>query len=157
MEPVITGPSFLGLNTPAEVNDRSAGRGHGGHDALRPSSNVDYLLEDEEEPRGRGKWILVVMALALVVGFGYLRWKQGGFEWLSGGDRRSLPSLRRKRRMPRRAGTLGRLRAVQLRGQGRLRLREVWRIRRNLVRRRLVLRKILRKRRLRRAVPLRMR
>jgi len=86
MEPVITGPSFLGLNTPvagtgrAGVNDR---------DPLRPSSSVDYLLDDEEEPRRSwGKWILVIVALALVVGFGYLRWKQGGFELLNGGDKK---------------------------------------------------------------------
>jgi hypothetical protein len=50
---------------------------------------VEYLLEDEEEPRrGWGKLILVVVALALAVGFGYLHWKQGGFDWLNAGDKK---------------------------------------------------------------------
>jgi hypothetical protein len=50
---------------------------------------VDYLLEDEEEPRrGWGKLILFVVALALAVGFGYLHWKQGGFDWLNAGDKK---------------------------------------------------------------------
>jgi hypothetical protein len=97
--PVITGPSFLGLNTPAGQtgtgrtglrSDRIPGaRADAGRDTLRPSSNVDYLLEDEEEPRrGAGKWILVVVALALAGGFGYLHWKQGGFDWLNAGDKK---------------------------------------------------------------------
>jgi TPR repeat protein len=48
---------------------------------------VDYLLEDdEEEPkRGWGKLILILAALVLAGGFGYLHWKQGGFAWLNGG------------------------------------------------------------------------
>src|ERR1700740_3710544 len=40
----ISGPSFLGLNDPP----------HGpsaGHDSRGSSSSVDYLLEDDEEPR----------------------------------------------------------------------------------------------------------
>jgi hypothetical protein len=50
---------------------------------------VDYLLEDEEEPhRSRGKVILIVAAVALAAGFGYMHWKQGGFDWLSGGDKK---------------------------------------------------------------------
>ena len=72
----ISGPSFLGLNDPP----------HGpsaGHDSRGSSSSVDYLLEDDEEPRrGWGKLIAVVIALLLAGGFGYLRWKQGGFDWL---------------------------------------------------------------------------
>lgn len=91
MAPVITGPSFLGLNAPApEKDSRRAGlkedhvAGLRQQDPLRPSSNVDYLLEDDEEPRrGWGKLILVVVALALAVGFGYLHWKRGGFDWLN--------------------------------------------------------------------------
>jgi hypothetical protein len=57
---------------------------------LQPSSrNLDYLLEDEEEPRrGWGKAILIVAALALAVGFGYLHWKQGGFDWLTGSEKK---------------------------------------------------------------------
>ena len=87
--PVISGgPSLLGLNLPA--SDAGRGREDGGRDALRPSSNVDYLLEDEEEPRrSRGKIILIVAAMALAAGFGYLRWKGvEGFDWMTGGDRK---------------------------------------------------------------------
>ena len=99
--PVITGHSFLGLNMPAtggragEHADHTAGthaagsRGDAGHDPLRPSSNLDYLLEDEEPPkRGAGKLIVVVVALLLAVGFGYLHWKQGGFDWLNAGEKK---------------------------------------------------------------------
>jgi hypothetical protein len=82
---IITGPSFLGLNTPGFHTDPKV---DGGRDALPPSSDLDYLLEDEEEPsRGLGKLILVVAALALLAGFGYLHWKQGGFDWLKAGDK----------------------------------------------------------------------
>jgi len=98
--PAITGPSFLGLNVPqVRRNDgrESAYVDSGGrdsvdhdsrarashHDTLRSSGSVDYLLEDEEEPkRGWGKLLAFVIALALVGGLGYLRWKQGGFDWL---------------------------------------------------------------------------
>jgi len=93
--PVITGPSFLGLNTPSfgagggthrDRHDSSTGR-----DPLRPSSgNLDYLLEDEEEHKGGGgKLILFVVALALAGGFGYLHWKSGGFDWLNGSDKKA--------------------------------------------------------------------
>jgi hypothetical protein len=86
--PVMPGPSFLGLNRPA--TGVGGGRyADGERDALRPSSSLDYLLEDEEEPRrGWGKLVLVVVALALAVGFGYLHWKQGGFDWVNGGDQK---------------------------------------------------------------------
>jgi hypothetical protein len=95
--PIIAGPSFLGLNLPASGAradrhsdpraDPSAGR-----DSLQPSSgNLDYLLEDEEEPkRGWGKLMLVVVALALALGFGYLHWRQGGFDWLKVGDKKQV-------------------------------------------------------------------
>lgn len=80
--PTISGPSFLGLNTPA------SGRGvdsSSSNDSRSSSRNLDYLLEDDEEPPSRawGKLVLFVIALALVGGFGYLRWKQGGFDWLT--------------------------------------------------------------------------
>jgi hypothetical protein len=79
-ERVISGPSFLGLSTPGPAAD---GHGHG-RDHLSHSGNLDYLLEDDEEPkRGAGKLILILLALALAAGFGYLRWKQGGFDWLN--------------------------------------------------------------------------
>jgi hypothetical protein len=78
--PVISGPSILGLSTPGPAADRRVE-----HDPLRPSSNLDYLLEDEEdEPqRSWGKVVLIGAALALAVGFGYLHFKQGGFDWLN--------------------------------------------------------------------------
>jgi len=86
-QPVITGPSFLGLGRPSAAGssgqpaaDRRA------QDPLHPSANVDYLLEDEEPPkRGWGKLLLILLALALALGFGYLHWKEGGFEWVAGG------------------------------------------------------------------------
>lgn len=88
-EPTIAGPSFLGLNKPS--NRPAANDSYNPHDPLRTSSgSLDYLLEDdEEEPkRGWGKVILAVVALALAMGFGYLHWKQGGFDWLNG-DKKS--------------------------------------------------------------------
>ena len=81
-DPVISGPSFLGLNKP--IGGRSAkAYSSRGYDSTA-SGNLDYLLDDdEEEPkRGGGKLLLVVIALALIGGFGYLRWKQGGFDFL---------------------------------------------------------------------------
>lgn len=89
-EPIISGPSFLGLNKPsARRGFRSDSRMEGGRDQLRSSGNVDYLLDDEEEPkRGWGKLIFFVVALALAGGFGYLHWQQGGFEWLKAGDKK---------------------------------------------------------------------
>lgn len=77
-EPLIAGPSFLGLNKP------SVNQGHDGR-SQQSSGNLDYLLDDEEEPkRGWGKLLLVLLALALAGGFGYLHWKQGGFAWVNG-------------------------------------------------------------------------
>jgi len=72
-------PSILGLSDPPSGPTTSS------HDPLgRPSRNLDYLLEDEEPPsRGWGKLVLVVIALLLAGGFGYLRWKQGGFDWVT--------------------------------------------------------------------------
>ncbi len=84
--PIISGPSFLGLGTPT---DRQSVDSPSGHDPMRSSGNLDYLLEDEEESKsGWGKFALIVIALILVGGFGYLRWKQGGFDWLTKGDRK---------------------------------------------------------------------
>jgi hypothetical protein len=81
--PGISGPSFLGLNA-APPN----------RNPLQPSSrNLDYLLEDEEEPpRSWGKLILIGIALALALGFGYLHWKQGGFDWVAGSAKKPAAS-----------------------------------------------------------------
>ena len=79
--PVISGPSFLGLNTPAPEPRRSSL-------SIDPNSapasrSLDYLLHDEDEPRGGGtKFLLIVLALALAVGLGYLRFKNQGLAWL---------------------------------------------------------------------------
>lgn len=93
--PVISGgPSLLGLNLPATETGSGRGDRHSdGHDPLRPSSNVDYLLDDEEPRRSWGKVILVVAALGLAVGFGYLHWKRGGFDWLSAGDKKPTAAM----------------------------------------------------------------
>ncbi len=88
--PVISGPSFLGLNKPAEGSRAAYSNSRSGQDQLgRSSRNLDYLLENEEEPkRSWGKLVVVVIALALAGGFGYLRWKQGGFDWLKAGEKK---------------------------------------------------------------------
>ena len=81
--PTISGPSFLGLNDPGPRKRASLSI-----DPHAPGSRgVDYLLDDEDEPRsgGAGKFILILIALALAVGFGYLRWKNQGFAWLNTG------------------------------------------------------------------------
>lgn len=79
-KPLISGPSFLGLNQPPPRKRASL--------SVDPHSsksvNLDYLLEDDDEPRSGTGWKFAVMiiALALAVGFGYLRWKNHGFDWL---------------------------------------------------------------------------
>jgi hypothetical protein len=94
----ISGPSFLGLNDPAPRDPardpaprKRASLSIDPHTAPS-SSNLDYLLEDEEEPRsgGAGKFILILVALAVAVGLGYLRWKNHGFP--SFGSASSKPS-----------------------------------------------------------------
>ena len=94
-ESSITGPSFLGLNTPIA---RGGGRGDGddsdrysnSYSGRRGSSDdLDYLLEDEEEPRrGWLKVLVGLVALGLAVGFGYMRYEQGGFEFLRNGNQK---------------------------------------------------------------------
>jgi hypothetical protein len=85
--PIISGPSFLGLNTPSPVERIPRGNSIYALDLApaKSSRNLDYLLEDDEaEPRrGRGKAVMIFVALVLCAGFGYLRWKTGGFSWLT--------------------------------------------------------------------------
>jgi hypothetical protein len=83
----ISGPSFLGLNDPGPgqpVPRKRASLSIDPHSA--PVSNLDYLLDEEEPPHhwGIGKILLILIALALAVGFGYLRFKNQGLEWLNG-------------------------------------------------------------------------
>lgn len=81
----ISGPSFLGLNDPSPSSRGKRARlSIDPHSA--PGSNLDYLLDEEEEQPshwGPGKILLVMIALALALGFGYLRWKTHGFAWLN--------------------------------------------------------------------------
>lgn len=91
-DPVISGPSFLGLNQPEPTPRRRSNLSINPHSA--PSSrSLDYLLEDEE-PRGGGGWkfVLILVALALAVGFGYLRWKHQGLGWLVSGTKSAPPA-----------------------------------------------------------------
>ena len=82
----ISGPSFLGLNDPGPSRVSPAKRATLSIDptSAPPASNLHYLLEDEEEHRGSGLWkfALILIALALAAGFGYLRWKNHGLPWL---------------------------------------------------------------------------
>lgn len=80
-EPVISGPSFLGLNQPPSPGRR----GNLGIDPNSTSRNLDYLLEDDA-PRSGGAWkiILILIALLLAGGLGYLRFKDQGLAWLNG-------------------------------------------------------------------------
>ncbi len=48
-----------------------------GAPADRPSRNLDYLLEDDE-PRSHKGLVIGIVALMLVAGLGYLRWRNGG-------------------------------------------------------------------------------
>jgi len=86
-EPTISGPSFLGLNKPSPRRDDSPPTPL---EQLRTSRNLEYLLQDEEQPKGRwGKVALILVALVLAGGFGYLRWKQGGFDWINSSTRKT--------------------------------------------------------------------
>jgi hypothetical protein len=53
-----------------------------GAPAERPSRNLDYLLEDDE-PRSHKGLVIGILALMLVAGLGYLRWRNGSFAFLN--------------------------------------------------------------------------
>jgi hypothetical protein len=78
---------------PAESEEETAEEGSG-HGPLRSSGSVDYLLdhEEEEEKRGPVRIIAVVIALVLAAGFGYLRFKDGGFDFLGVGQKKAAPA-----------------------------------------------------------------
>jgi hypothetical protein len=82
----ISGPSFLGLNDPPPGRGAPRKRASLSIDPhSAPGSNLDYLL-DEEEPThhwGIGKILLILIALGLAAGFGYLRFKNQGLAWLN--------------------------------------------------------------------------
>jgi zinc-ribbon domain len=79
--PSVSGPSFLGLNDPPPERKRASFETN----PSSRSSNLDYLLDDVEEPQGggAGKVFLILLALVLAVGFGYLRFKDHGFPWIT--------------------------------------------------------------------------
>jgi zinc-ribbon domain/Sel1 repeat len=84
--PSISGPSFLGLGDPAPRRSSQRTRDSLSIDPnhSRGSGSLDYLLEDDEErPSGAWKYILILVALALAIGFGYLRFKDQGLAWLN--------------------------------------------------------------------------
>jgi hypothetical protein len=110
-EPAITGPSFLGLNqrglnqqdlNQQASNQPSARASRSGSsnrlsidpNASSSSSSLDYLLDDEDAPRGSGagKFVLILVALALAGGLGYLRWKNQSFGWLGTGSNKHSAS-----------------------------------------------------------------
>ena len=84
--PVISGPSFLGLNEPSRQADPRSRSNLSIDPSSTPNSrSLDYLLEDEHEPGSGGvKYVLILLALVLAVGLGYLRFKNQGLAWLKG-------------------------------------------------------------------------
>ncbi|HEY6764171.1 MAG TPA: hypothetical protein VI386_05320 [Candidatus Sulfotelmatobacter sp.] len=92
-DPVISGPSFLGLNQPGPP--RKSGFSSRDSHLERSPQGIDYLLDDEEPESGggAGKFVLLAIALALVLGLGYLRWRNGGFEWLNAGAKKNVNTV----------------------------------------------------------------
>ena len=84
--PSISGPSFLGLNQPGSSEPRRRGSLSIDPNSAPSGRSLDYLLEDDHEHRSGGalKFFLILLALALAVGFGYLRFKDQGLAWLKG-------------------------------------------------------------------------
>ncbi len=84
--PPISGPSFLGLNQPGPSEPRRRGSLSIDPNSAPSGRSLDYLLEDDHEHKSGGalKYVLILLALALAVGFGYLRFKDQGLAWLKG-------------------------------------------------------------------------
>jgi hypothetical protein len=93
-EPSISGPSFLGLNQPSAPSGAPRRGGLSIDPESAPSSrNLDYLLEDEEPHHGgAGKYLLILIALLLAAGFGYLRWRHQPFPWQISGTHKPSAS-----------------------------------------------------------------
>ena len=86
--PAINGPSFLGLN--AAAGAKAGPKPRHDTDPGTSSRNLAYLLEDDEEHKGgAGKIFLVLIALGLALGFGYLRWRHEGLSSLWPGPKKS--------------------------------------------------------------------
>jgi hypothetical protein len=71
LEPVTPAPAYTGglfnLGAPSD----------------KPHRDLDYLLEDDEEKTSnKGLILLTLIALILVVGLGWLRWRNGGLPFL---------------------------------------------------------------------------
>jgi hypothetical protein len=80
--PTISGPSFLGLNQVPTPPRKRASLSIDPH-ASGPG-DLDYLLEDEHPKHSGGGWkaVFIFVALVLAVGFGYLRFRTQGLDWL---------------------------------------------------------------------------
>lgn len=78
--PVVSGPSFLGLNNPGPRS-----RGDLSINPESSSRSLDYLLDDEEPAPGggSGKIIALLIIVALLAGFGYMTWRHEGVGWLT--------------------------------------------------------------------------
>jgi hypothetical protein len=86
--PVISGPSFLGLNQPAPASStfprKRASLSIDPH-STSSSRSLDYLLDDEDEEESQGggwKFGVMLLAIALAVGAGYFRYKNHGLDGL---------------------------------------------------------------------------
>ena len=67
----ISGPSFLGLGSNAP---------HGGYGET--SRDLNYLFEDDEQPRrSYGRFIAIMLVLAICGGLAYLQYRRGGNSW----------------------------------------------------------------------------
>jgi TPR repeat protein len=58
----------------------------------RPSRNLDYLLEDDEPQSHKGLLLVGVVAVALVLGLGWLRFRHGGFPGLGSSTTLKAPA-----------------------------------------------------------------